>query len=66
MDTISLSALIISILSSLGHFVKDSHIQKCKMCLCIESDCIQRKQSLTPTTSQPKFENIDNNTDLTL
>lgn len=51
MDIISVSALVIAIISALGHFIKESHIQKMKCCFCIESDCIERnrsKSSLTP------------------
>jgi hypothetical protein len=33
-------ALILSVLAGLGHFVKDTHIKKCK-CFCINSDCIE-------------------------
>jgi len=32
-------ALVISVLAALGHFVKDTHIKKCK-CFCVDSDCI--------------------------
>ncbi len=32
-------ALILSVLAGLGHFVKDTHIKKCK-CFCVDSDCI--------------------------
>lgn len=32
-------ALIISVLAGLGHFVKDTHMKKCK-CFCVDSDCI--------------------------
>jgi hypothetical protein len=32
-------ALVISILAGLGHFVKETHIKKCK-CFCVDSDCI--------------------------
>jgi hypothetical protein len=50
MDTIAVTALILSLLSGLGHFIKDVHLQKCKAC-CIESDCRDKKtsrSSLTP------------------
>ena len=50
MDTVAGVALIISIIGALGHFVRDTHIQKCKGC-CIESDCRDKKtsrSSLTP------------------
>jgi len=33
-------ALILSVLAGLGHFVKDTHIKKCK-CFCMDSDCIE-------------------------
>ena len=32
-------ALVISILAGLGHFVKETHIKKCK-CFCVDSDCV--------------------------
>lgn len=50
MDSIAVTALILSLLSGLGHFIKDVHLQKCKAC-CIESDCREKKtssSSLTP------------------
>jgi len=50
MDTIAVTALILSILSGIGHFIKDVHLQKCTAC-CIESDCREKKtsrSSLTP------------------
>jgi hypothetical protein len=65
MDIISISALTISIISSIGHFVEKSHLQKCN-CLCINSDCIDRnrKNSKTPPespiTKEPDL-TLDNN-----
>ena len=52
MDTIGVAALIVAVLGALGHFLKDSHIQKCKAC-CIESDCRDknRSQPSTPAAS---------------
>lgn len=50
MDSIAVTALILSLLSGLGHFIKDVHLQKCKAC-CIESDCRDKRtsrSSLTP------------------
>ena len=50
MDGISISALIISVIGALGHFVETSHLQKCD-CFCVNSDCRQKsksKSSLTP------------------
>ena len=50
MDSVAVAALIISILSALGHFIRDIHLQKCKACFC-ESDCRDKKtsrSSLTP------------------
>lgn len=50
MDTVAVVALILSILSGIGHFIKDVHLQKCKAC-CFESDCREKKtsrSSLTP------------------
>jgi len=50
MDTVAVVALIISIIGALGHFIRDTHIQKCKGC-CIESDCREKnhsRSSLTP------------------
>ena len=59
MDSLAVTALIMSILSALGHFVKEIHLQKCKAC-CIESDCRERKTSKssltppeTPTINSP-------------
>lgn len=50
MDSVAVVALIISIIGALGHFIRDTHIQKCKGC-CIESDCREKsrsRSSLTP------------------
>tara|TARA_R110000868_G_scaffold254073_1_gene510717 strand:- start:206 stop:391 length:186 start_codon:yes stop_codon:yes gene_type:complete len=50
MDTVAVVALIIGIIGALGHFIRDTHIKKCKGC-CIESDCREgnkSKSSLTP------------------
>ena len=59
MDTVAVVALIISIIGALGHFIRDTHIQKCKGC-CIESDCREKNASRsslsppqTPTESPP-------------
>jgi len=49
MDYIGLTALIVAILSALGHFVETTHLKKIKIC-CIESDCIKTPPS-TPATS---------------
>jgi len=52
MDPISITALVISLLAALGHFLKEVHLRKLK-CACIESDCMDEqkrrsKSSLTP------------------
>ena len=50
MDSVAVAALIVAVLSALGHFLKEVHLQKCKGC-CIESDCREKKtsrSSLTP------------------
>tara|TARA_R110000868_G_C10739286_1_gene752252 strand:+ start:760 stop:957 length:198 start_codon:yes stop_codon:yes gene_type:complete len=49
MDTVAVVALIISIIGALGHFIRDTHIQKCKGC-CIESDCRERSKSSSSMT----------------
>ena len=52
MDPISVTALVISLLAALGHFLKEVHLKRLK-CACIESDCmdeqkIRSKSTLTP------------------
>ena len=50
MDSVAVAALIVAVLSALGHFFKEVHLQKCKACCC-ESDCREKKtsrSSLTP------------------
>ena len=50
MDSVAVAALIVAVLSALGHFLKEVHLQKCKACCC-ESDCREKKtsrSSLTP------------------
>lgn len=57
MDAISISALIISVIGALGHFVETSHLQKCD-CFCVNSDCRQKsksKSSLTPPETPINF-----------
>ena len=49
MDNVALVALVISVLSAVGHFVKEIHLQKCKAC-CIESDCREKKSSSSSLT----------------
>lgn len=49
MEAIALSAIIISIISALGVFVKETHLQKCKAC-CVESDCRENKRRTPPET----------------
>ena len=52
MDPVAMTALVVSVLGALGHFVTETHIQRCSGC-CFESDC--RKNKTPPHT--PK-ENI--------
>tara|TARA_R110000868_G_scaffold257191_1_gene514303 strand:+ start:479 stop:682 length:204 start_codon:yes stop_codon:yes gene_type:complete len=55
LDAISISAIIISVITALGAFVKTTHLQKCKSC-CIESDCRDKKnksEPITPIDSEP-------------
>jgi hypothetical protein len=48
-DVISITSLIIAIMASLGHFVKESHLQKCN-CFCVNSDCVERNKSKSKLT----------------
>jgi hypothetical protein len=41
-DSIAITALILSVLSSLGHFIKDINLQHCN-CFCVDSDCVEKK-----------------------
>jgi hypothetical protein len=63
MDVISVTALIVAIIGAVGHFVNESHLQKCKVCFCIESDCRKDKSksnsSLTPPDTPVILEIID-------
>jgi len=62
MDAISISALIISIISSAGHFVETTHLKKCSFCFCVNSDCIDEnkkrnsRSKLTPPETPIKTE----------
>ena len=59
-DTVAISALVISIVGAFGAFIKEAHLRKCKAC-CIESDCRQNKP-ITPTGSisqEPTMEKIE-------
>lgn len=56
MEPVSITAIIISVISAVGVFVKETHIQKCKT-LCCESDCREGRRSTPPETPieiQPK------------
>lgn len=48
MDYIALTALVVAVVGALGHFIKESHIQHCKICFCVDSDCRDKKNK-TPT-----------------
>ena len=61
MDSVAVVALVISIIGALGHFIRDTHIQKCKGC-CIESDCREKKisrSSLTPPDTPKESPSIN-------
>jgi hypothetical protein len=45
MDAISITALIVSVIGALGHFVKESHIKECN-CFCVDSDCRDEDKNL--------------------
>tara|TARA_R110000868_G_scaffold261405_2_gene519543 strand:- start:1232 stop:1420 length:189 start_codon:yes stop_codon:yes gene_type:complete len=49
MDYVGLTALIIAVLSALGHFIETAHIKKIKIG-CMESDC-SKTPAPTPATS---------------
>jgi len=49
MDYVGLSALIIAVISALGHFIETTHLKKIKFG-CLESDCTKTPPS-TPVTS---------------
>ena len=38
-DIISITALVISVIGSIGVFIKRTHLQHIVCCKCIESDC---------------------------
>lgn len=48
-DILSITALVVAVITALGAFVKEAHIQKCKG-LCFESDC--RKRSSPPSSTE--------------
>lgn len=56
-DIVSITALIIAVFGAAGHFIKEAHIKKCKMCLCIESDCVTSRK--TPPETPIKTEQIN-------
>ena len=45
MDIISITALVVSVIGALGHFVKESHIKECN-CFCVDSDCRDEDKNL--------------------
>jgi len=49
MDYVGLTALIIAVISALGHFVETTHLRKIKIG-CMESECM-KTPSTTPATS---------------
>jgi hypothetical protein len=54
-DIVSITALIIAVFGAAGHFIKEAHIKKCRMCLCIESDCVTSRKTPpeTPIKTEP-------------
>jgi hypothetical protein len=54
-DIVSITALVIAVFGAGGHFIKEAHIKKCKMCFCCESDCTGSKKTPpeTPIKSEP-------------
>ena len=55
-DIISITALIIAIFGAMGHFVNETHLQKCS-CFCINSDC-RDKKNITPSTSKNNITDV--------
>ena len=41
-DSIAITALVLSVISGIGHFVKEVNLQHCN-CFCIDSDCAEKK-----------------------
>ena len=41
-DSIAITALILSVISGLGHFVKEVNMQRCN-CFCVNSDCSEKQ-----------------------
>lgn len=41
-DSIAVVALILSVISGLGHFVKEVNMQRCN-CFCVNSDCSEKQ-----------------------
>jgi hypothetical protein len=52
MDYVGLAALIVAVLSALGHFVEMAHIKKIKIG-CLESDCMKSPPSTPALKSEP-------------
>lgn len=42
-DSVAITALILSVLSGLAHFIKDINLQHCNCCFCVDSDCVEKK-----------------------
>jgi len=42
-DSVAITALILSVLSGLGHFIKEVNLQHCNCCFCVDSDCVEKK-----------------------
>jgi hypothetical protein len=42
MDSVAVTALVLSVISGLGHFVKEVNLQHCN-CFCVDSDCAEKK-----------------------
>lgn len=40
MEPVSISAIVVSIITALGVLISKMKLKHCKLCCCIESDCI--------------------------